>query len=56
MSIVPQAVQTMIDAARRDPEEFWDLAARELPWFSMWDRVFERGSTTEKPAATAPAK
>jgi acetyl-CoA synthetase len=31
----------MIDDARRDPEAFWDRAARALPWFRTWDRVFE---------------
>jgi acetyl-CoA synthetase len=31
----------MIDDARRDPEAFWDRAARELHWFRGWDRVFE---------------
>src|SRR6187455_560855 len=27
---VPSAVQSMIDDARRDPEAFWDRAAREV--------------------------
>src|SRR5688572_19498032 len=31
----------MIEDARRDPEAFWDRAARELPWLKTWDRVFE---------------
>src|SRR5262245_44633983 len=39
---VPSAVQAMIDEARRDPETFWGRAARELPWFRTWDRVFEQ--------------
>ena len=34
----------MIVEARRDPEAFWDRAARELPWFRTWDRVFESGT------------
>jgi acetyl-CoA synthetase len=34
-------VRRWIDDARRDPEAFWDRAARELPWFRTWDRVFE---------------
>jgi acetyl-CoA synthetase len=39
----------MIEAARRDPEAFWDRAARELPWFHTWDRVFEpAGSTPDR--------
>ena len=27
--------------AAEDPEGFWAVAARELPWFKPWDRVFE---------------
>ena len=34
-------VQRWIDDARTDPEGFWDRAARELPWFRTWDKVFE---------------
>ena len=34
----------MLDEARRDPEAFWGRAARELPWFRAWDRVFEQGT------------
>ena len=41
MSIVTPVVQKWIDDARRDPERFWAQAARELPWFRQWDRVFE---------------
>ena len=40
MKVVPDNVQRMIDDARRDPQAFWDRAARELPWFRTWDRVF----------------
>ena len=35
----------MIDDARKEPETFWDRAARELPWFRTWDRVFDPGGT-----------
>src|SRR5262245_61392902 len=38
---LPPAVRQLIDDARKDPEAFWDTAARELPWFKTWDRVFE---------------
>ena len=41
----------MIDDALRDPEKFWDRAARELPWFRSWDRVFEQDS--REPASDA---
>ena len=35
------AVQHWIEDGRRDPESFWARAAGELPWFRLWDRVFE---------------
>jgi len=34
-------VQRVLDEARRDPDGFWDRAARELSWFRTWDTVFE---------------
>ncbi|HET9192010.1 MAG TPA: acetate--CoA ligase [Vicinamibacterales bacterium] len=43
MSVVPDSVQRMVDDARRDPQAFWDRAARELPWFRAWDQVFVEG-------------
>jgi acetyl-CoA synthetase len=39
--LVTPTVQRWLDDARRDPEGFWDRAARELPWFRTWDRTFE---------------
>jgi acetyl-CoA synthetase len=30
-----------VEDGRRDPDAFWERAARELPWFRTWDRVFE---------------
>jgi acetyl-CoA synthetase len=42
----------MIDGARRDPEAFWERAARELPWFRPWDRVFEGGTPKGVPHET----
>jgi acetyl-CoA synthetase len=41
VSLVTPLVKEWIDEGRRDPEGFWDRAARELPWFSPWSRVFE---------------
>jgi acetyl-CoA synthetase len=41
MGVVNPIVQKWLDDAFRDPEEFWDRAARELPWFRTWDRTFE---------------
>ena len=42
----------MIDEARRDPAQFWDRAARELPWFRTWDRVFEHSTAPDAPQGT----
>jgi acetyl-CoA synthetase len=39
--MITPVIQKWIDNARRDPEGFWAAAARELPWFRQWDRVFE---------------
>ncbi len=41
MSLITPVVQRWLDDARRDPDGFWDRAARRLPWFRTWDRVFE---------------
>jgi acetyl-CoA synthetase len=41
MNLTTPIVQRWIDDGRRDPEGFWERAARELPWFRTWDRVFE---------------
>ena len=41
MALITPVVQRWIDDARNDPDAFWDRAARELPWFRTWDKVFE---------------
>ena len=41
MSLVTPLVQRWLDDAARDPEAFWDRAARELPWSQPWNRTFE---------------
>jgi acetyl-CoA synthetase len=41
MALTSPVVQRWLDDARRDPESFWDHAARALPWFRTWDKVFE---------------
>ena len=41
MALISPIVQRWLDDARADPEGFWDRAARELPWFRTWDKVFE---------------
>ena len=40
MQIIPPVVQRWIDDGRRDPEGFWERAARRLPWFRTWDEVY----------------
>jgi len=40
-SLISPIVQQWLDDARRDPDGFWDRAARELPWFRTWDKTFE---------------
>jgi acetyl-CoA synthetase len=39
--LITPIIQRWLDDARRDPEGFWDRAARELPWFRTWDKTFE---------------
>ena len=40
-TLITPVVRRWLDDARQNPEAFWDRAARELPWFRTWDRVFE---------------
>ena len=40
-SLITPVVQRWIEDGRRDPDGFWERAARELPWFRTWDQVFE---------------
>ena len=40
MQLIPPIVQRWIDDGRRDPERFWERAARQLPWFRTWDQVY----------------
>jgi acetyl-CoA synthetase len=39
--LITPVVNRWIEDGLRDPEGFWERAARELPWFRGWDRVFE---------------
>src|ERR1041384_3437899 len=41
VALITPTVQRWLDDARRDPDAFWDRAARELPWFRTWDKVFD---------------
>ena len=40
-SLITPIVNRWVEDGLRDPEGFWERAARELPWFRTWDRVFE---------------
>jgi acetyl-CoA synthetase len=37
----PEALRTLRDDARQDPEAFWGRIARDLHWFTPWERVLE---------------
>ena len=41
MGVVTPVVRQWIARGLEDPEAFWESAARDLPWFHPWDRVFE---------------
>jgi acetyl-CoA synthetase len=41
VSLIIPTVQRLVEDARQDPEGFWERAARELPWWKPWNRVFE---------------
>ena len=40
MDLINPIVRRWIDDAKADPDAFWGRAARKLPWFRPWDRVF----------------
>jgi acetyl-CoA synthetase len=41
VSVITPIVQEWLDRGLSDQEGFWAEAARQLPWFRPWDRVFE---------------
>jgi acetyl-CoA synthetase len=41
VKLVTPVVARWIQDGLRDPDDFWERAANELPWFRRWDRVFE---------------
>jgi acetyl-CoA synthetase len=41
MTLITPVVNRWLQEAKDDPDGFWARAARELPWFRTWDRVFE---------------
>jgi acetyl-CoA synthetase len=41
MELVNPVVRRWVESARRDPDAFWARAAEKVPWFRVWDSVFE---------------
>ncbi len=41
MDAINPLVDRWIRDAAKDPDAFWERAARSLPWFRSWDTVFE---------------
>jgi acetyl-CoA synthetase len=41
MATVTPVIHRWIEDGLRDPDAFWARAAKDLPWFRPWDRVFE---------------
>jgi acetyl-CoA synthetase len=39
--LMTPVVRRWLEEGSRDPDAFWEQAARALPWFRTWDRVFE---------------
>lgn len=37
----PNEAARLLEEARRDPETYWSSIARELVWYSAWDRTLE---------------
>jgi acetyl-CoA synthetase len=48
MGLMTPTVQRWLDDGLRDPDAFWERAAKELPWFKTWDRVFDWNPPTFK--------
>ena len=41
MNLASAKVVKLVEEGFEDPEGFWEQAALELPWFRMWDRIYE---------------
>ena len=41
VNLASAKVMKLVEEGFEDPEGFWEQAALELPWFRMWDRVYE---------------
>lgn len=36
-----EAFQELLEQSKKDPEKFWDSAARELEWYEPWEKTIE---------------
>jgi len=41
VTLISPMVNRYVEDGLRNPEKFWDWAARPLPWLRTWDRTFE---------------
>ena len=41
MNLASATVTKWVEEGLEDPEAFWARAAQALPWFRMWDRIYE---------------
>ncbi len=40
-NLINPSVERWLKDAAENPDDFWEKAAEELPWFRKWDQVFE---------------
>ena len=48
MDLINPLVRKLTDAARENPDAFWDAAAQKIHWFHKWDSVLEWNAPTFK--------
>ena len=48
MDLINPLVRKLTDAARENPDAFWDAAAQKIHWFRKWDSVLEWNAPTFK--------
>lgn len=42
MTSTPSTYQAVYDKWKSKPENFWEEAAQDIDWFSLWDKVFDK--------------
>lgn len=42
MTSTPSTYQAVYDKWKSNPENFWEEAAQDIDWFSLWDKVFDK--------------